>query len=145
MIRIEHVPRGVLLGLREAGLGTAYLKRDMHPTTRHWGMYDGPELVACATVVMQRGMGLRGMVVSPTRQRSGLGRTLLQHIEAEVSADMWCNARQSAVPFYASCGWMPRGPLFLLGGAPHQRMERQLSAVSAAPPPDQAASGTTQA
>jgi GNAT superfamily N-acetyltransferase len=53
---------------------------------------------------------LRGMAVDPDFHRSGIGRKLLDLLEARVRETkyttlLWCNARTPAVPFYESMGW----------------------------------------
>jgi phosphoribosylformimino-5-aminoimidazole carboxamide ribotide isomerase len=69
------------------------------------------------------------MAVDPAAQGTGVGRTLLEaaleRLRAAGVTRMWCNARDTAVPFYEHLGWTVTGPGFLHAesGLPHHRME----------------------
>lgn len=96
---------------------------DHAPSTRHWALVIDDAIVGVVSVLELRGLALRGMVVEPSMQRRGLGAQLLAHVQREVGAPMWCNARQSAVLFYAAGGWTAVGPIFEIDDeGPHQRM-----------------------
>lgn len=110
---------------------TAAMPGDDDPDTRHWGVFDDDDVaVACATVMKQawpEGDGpvwrLRGMAVDRRLRRQGLGAQLLQAVQADVGAAMWCDARIVALDFYASMGWHVRTPLFEVPNVgPHRRM-----------------------
>jgi GNAT superfamily N-acetyltransferase len=101
----------------------AHMASDHAPSTRHWALRRHGVVVAVVSVLELRGLALRGMAVEPSLQRLGLGARLLDHVQREVDAAMWCNARSSAVAFYSACGWTPVGPAFEIDGeGPHQRM-----------------------
>jgi GNAT superfamily N-acetyltransferase len=101
----------------------AHMAADHAPTTRHWALRREGAVVAVVTVLDLRGLALRGMAVDPTLQRQGLGARLLAHVQRDVDAPMWCNARHAAVSFYTACGWRAVGPLFEIDDeGPHQRM-----------------------
>lgn len=106
---------------------TASFVGDDAPDTRHWVAVLHGVPVGCVTVVAQPWEGvawrLRGMAVLPSLQRRGVGRRLLDVVHAEVSAPMWCDAREVAVPFYAAAGWQVRsGAHEIAGIGPHHKM-----------------------
>lgn len=110
---------------------TAIFSGDDAPTTRHWVAQQADRIVAVATVVeapAPEGSArwqLRGMAVLPELQGSGLGGRLLATVHAEVGEAMWCNARERAVPFYASHGWrVVSEPFDIPEVGPHRRMAR---------------------
>jgi len=126
-LTITRVERDVVLALRESVLSTEgarvrALSGDLSPATRHWAAVLDGGLVGCVSVMRLRGWALRGMAVSASCQRQGIGARLLQVVYTEVDAPMWCNARLQAVPFYSRMGWVEVGPVFELQGHPHQRM-----------------------
>jgi GNAT superfamily N-acetyltransferase len=98
---------------------------------------DGALLVGCATVFPDPWAGpeppaepsawrLRGMAVEPGRQRTGVGRLVLEAAVAaarEAGAPLlWANARTAALPFYDAAGWQVAGEEFVTPdtGLPHQ-------------------------
>jgi len=132
-VTVTRVERDVVLALRELVLSThgehgahgarvRALSGDLSPTTRHWAASSGGVVVGCVSVMRLRGWALRGMAVSTTRQRQGIGARLLRVVYTEVDASMWCNARVQAVPFYTRMGWVEVGPIFNIQDHPHQRM-----------------------
>jgi GNAT superfamily N-acetyltransferase len=67
------------------------------------------------------------MATHPAWQRKGLGRQLLAHAELLLAEDpirlRWCNARTSAIGFYATMGWTVVSDEFDIPTAgPHRRM-----------------------
>jgi N-acetylglutamate synthase and related acetyltransferases len=128
-VTIARAEASALWALRGRVLGGAgpeghlHLKGDGAEDTRHWVASLDGEVVGCVTVMARRGWALRAMAVSPTHQRTGIGRQLLDRVGQDVDAPMWCNARLAAVPFYAACGWQVTSPPFVIDGAGlHRRM-----------------------
>lgn len=122
-----------------AGLprATASFEGDDEPATLHFCARDGAEVVGCATILQRPWEGraawqLRGMAVEPRLQRGGVGRRLVEAVEAHVLSDaharlMWCNARVPAAPFYERLGWVVRSqPFDIPRAGPHVRMTRSL-------------------
>jgi predicted GNAT family N-acyltransferase len=69
---------------------------------------------------------LRGMAVVPERRGAGLGRMLLQAVQAVVQqrgGGLWCTARTNVEAFYLAHGFRREGDVFdLPGGGPHVLM-----------------------
>jgi GNAT superfamily N-acetyltransferase len=106
------------------------LDGDDDPGTIHLAVRDGDVTVAVATFVpTEEGVQLRGMAVDPGAQGTGVGRVLVEaaveRLRATGVTRLWCNARDTAVPFYERLGWTVTGPGFMHAesGLPHQRME----------------------
>lgn len=63
---------------------------------------------------------LRGMATSQRFQQQGLGRMLMLKAEEIVQATevqcIWCNARESATPFYSKLGYHTHGDFFMIQG-----------------------------
>jgi GNAT superfamily N-acetyltransferase len=97
---------------------------------RHFLLRWAGEVVAVATVMHSAfpdgdgpSLQLRGMAVAPEHRGKGLGAELLHAICREVGAPMWCNARDSALPFYEKQGWSVHGEGFEIARVgPHHRM-----------------------
>jgi predicted GNAT family N-acyltransferase len=111
---------------------TAHFPGDELLTTRHFAVYEGDQVVGCATFLETQRDGepawqLRGMATDPARQGQGVGRVLVEQATAALSArgskSYWCNARTSAVGFYQRIGWETVGPEFQIEGVgPHYIM-----------------------
>ncbi len=97
---------------------------------RHFGIEQGGDLLACLMCVPV-GTGItqiRQMAVRADCQGMGLGRRLMESVEARLRADgttcFVLNARVPAVGFYEKLGYRPVGGIFIEVGIPHQRMEK---------------------
>lgn len=143
-IAIRRVALAELIDLRHAVLrqglprAEAIFAGDDAPTARHYGAFDGDELLCCATLHQSEWDGrpawqLRGMATAPAARRQGLGRRLLAAMEQDLLADndvfqLWCNARVPAVEFYRVMGWQVVSDVFDIPTAgPHVRMTKQLA------------------
>jgi predicted GNAT family N-acyltransferase len=109
-------------------------------TTRHFVAIQDEKVVGCVTLLLNEWQGevawqLRGMGVAPALQRSGIGRRLLDTVEASVLSDrpscvLWCNARTTATDFYEKSGWAVASEVFEIPTAgPHVKMIKRLKAV----------------
>lgn len=80
---------------------------------------------------------LRQMATAPQRRGQGVGAAVLaaavDFVAAQGAPLIWCNARESAVPFYARHGFSGHGELFTdeRHPIPHLHMWRELSDRSA--------------
>ncbi|MCB9664254.1 MAG: GNAT family N-acetyltransferase [Alphaproteobacteria bacterium] len=115
---------------------TAAMPGDDAADTRHWALREHGVIQACVTVMVQPypddpddrpasapALRLRGMAVQAGQQGRGLGGHLLEAVQAEVAAPMWCDARLRAVPFYAAHGWEVRTGVYDVPNVgPHHRM-----------------------
>lgn len=112
---------------------------DDRTETLHAGAFEGGELVGVASVFREpppgesggRAWRLRGMAVSPSAQRKGYGRALLEACVAHAVALggdlLWCNARSTAESFYLSRGFSRVGEEFVTAdGLPHFLMRRRI-------------------
>jgi GNAT superfamily N-acetyltransferase len=106
---------------------------DLDPTSLHLAAIEGGCVVGCVTLHVspwqqQPAWQLRGMAVAPGRQKSGIGRALLERVDEHVAADpirkmLWCNARVPAARFYQKLGWEIVSEMFEIPTAgPHFKM-----------------------
>jgi GNAT superfamily N-acetyltransferase len=121
---------------REEGI----FARDDEATTIHAGAFIDGRNVGCATVMREPWQGkpayrLRGMAVDPEYHRRGIGKRLLDLLEAKVREEgftrqLWCNARTPAVRFYKSMGWRVVSDEFEIPTAgPHFVMVKELTDI----------------
>lgn len=112
---------------------TAIFPGDDAPDARHWVAEHDGRIVGVVSVMAAPmpdppdgaapALQLRGMAVLPELQGTGVGAALLAAVHRDVSAPMWCNARENVVPFYTRAGWRPVGGVFPIEGVgPHQRL-----------------------
>ncbi len=97
----------------------------------HLAGFDGGEPVACAVLTDVGGIAkMRQVAVDPDRQRSGLGRRIVEAFEGEAVrrgySEIVLNAREAAVPFYLSLGYEVTGELVEVG-IPHRSMRKRVA------------------
>lgn len=104
----------------------------------HFGLFDSSGLlVACviAAPLASTQAKIRQMAVSTERQRRGLGRDLLNRVEAILRArgiaSLTLHARLSAIEFYRCLGYTASGGTFIEVGLPHVEMRKELSDTEA--------------
>jgi GNAT superfamily N-acetyltransferase len=111
---------------------------DGDPRAAHFGLRAGKQLVGVASLLPEprsaKGPGgagpeqwrLRGMAVDTDRRGQGLGRMLLQAVQAvtqQRGGGLWFTARVGVRPFYERYGCHAEGDVFdLPGGGPHVLM-----------------------
>ena len=111
---------------------------DHLPDSRHYGAFEAGRAVGCATLLLNQWEGepawqLRGMAVAPHLCGRGVGRAVLQFLEADVRETspvrlLWCNARVPASGFYRKQGWSIRSEQFEIPTAgPHYKMTKRLA------------------
>jgi GNAT superfamily N-acetyltransferase len=68
----------------------------------------------------------RKFATDPAWQGRGLGSALLRHVIAAAQAQdarvLWCDARESALPFYQRFGFRAEGNVFYKGSIAYQRL-----------------------
>ncbi|MGC3988414.1 MAG: ComEC/Rec2 family competence protein [Chthoniobacteraceae bacterium] len=133
VIRFREIIHGSEDYHRECELRQAVLRRplgldlydeDLHyeATQLHFGLFEGATLLACIVTVplATATVKLRQMAVAPDRQGQGVGRRLMEHVEAELVRRGYVNAslhaRATAVEFYTRLGYEGVGEEFLRGG-----------------------------
>lgn len=121
-------------------LAAAQFPGDDLSSTKHFGAFQGGELVGIASLFLaempeQPGPGalqLRGMATAPAVRGAGFGRALVTACVAFTSESgkqlIWCNARTPAVEFYRKLGWEILGQEFDVPDVgPHIRMWRRVA------------------
>lgn len=143
-LRIGRVEVESILALRWdrliAGTGrpSAEFEGDGDPRARHYAARSGEAIVGCATAFPSAWEGspawqLRGMAVAADWAGRGVGRRLLDFIDADLAgegsaAQIWCNARDYAVGFYEKLGWRTASAPFMIPGVcPHLKMVKPLA------------------
>ena len=116
---------------------------DDAPTSRHYAAFRGDQILCCSTLHASEWEGepayqLRGMATAPAAQRTGLGRRVMEWMEADLLAGggvllLWCNARVPAVEFYRAVGWRVVSEAFEMPTAgPHVRMVKRVAGAGGA-------------
>ena len=97
----------------------------------HFGAFMHEELVGVASVfITQSGARLRKFATLKDFRHQGIGSALLMHAlqmaEAQGLQYFWCDARESALPFYARFGMTAEGERFYKSNVPYFKMSRSL-------------------
>lgn len=121
------------------------LEGDDEPTTVHLGVVDRDgKVIAISTWIRRPFPGepagtpthgpavqLRAMAIEPARQRTGIGRLLVERGVERAFSDgvalVWANARDTALAFYESLGFEVVGEGFVdeATAIPHHRIVRR--------------------
>lgn len=125
---------------------TAIFDGDDAPTTQHFGGFIDTRLVGVASIYqvpcpdrpgVRRAWQLRGMATLPEIRGLGIGKALVAACENAVheagDSLLWCNARTSAIDFYAQRGWIISSDEFDIPTVgPHRRMLRVIELANPA-------------
>ena len=107
---------------------TCIFDGDDLPTTVHFGIFENNDLLGVISVFEaiheffpeSRQFQIRGMAVSGSQQKKGLGEKLVVHAEKYVAQNngqrIWFNARETAVGFYQKTGYAIIGNAFDIPG-----------------------------
>ena len=119
-------------------LAAAKFTGDDLPSTKHFGAFQGNDLVGIASLFLAEmpehpginAWQLRGMATAPAVRGAGFGRALVAACVAFATESgkplIWCNARTSAVEFYRKLGWEILGAEFEVPDVgPHFHMWRR--------------------
>lgn len=93
---------------------------------------DAPRLAATAFLMPldTARVQLRQMAVAADLRGTGIGRALLEHMEADASTrgftEIIADARVSALPFYLALGYTASGAEYEHVGLPHRRISKRL-------------------
>ncbi len=117
----------------------AHYEGDFMPGTFHVAFVENKQIQGIASfhpvnLKEYSGLGyqLRGMAVKTSNQQKGIGKQILLFGENVLKNDrsiryVWCNARQSAFPFYEKMGYHYISDLFeILRIGPHRKMMKIL-------------------
>ena len=126
-VEIEaDVPASLVHAVRHRNLradqpfeSAVYAEIDDLPSTKHWVARIEGEIVGCATLLEDEAHGVgcrvRGMAVDEALRGQHIGVPLLRACMDEAAArgtGIWCNARTTAVRFYARAGFRRTGDEF---------------------------------
>jgi len=97
----------------------------------HFGAFADNRLVAVVSVFPKDDdFQFRKFAVAPEAQGQGIGKALLDYITGfavnEGGSRLWCNARVSAIGFYAKYGFRQTGTTFNRNGFDYEIMEKQI-------------------
>ncbi|RYD94355.1 MAG: GNAT family N-acetyltransferase [Sphingobacteriales bacterium] len=98
----------------------------------HFGAFGEKYLLAVVSL-FQNGTDyqFRKLAVDPDHQKQGIGSKLLQYItdyaKAEGGTRIWCNARLTAIDFYAAHGFTRTGNFFTRNGFEYEIIEKPLA------------------
>ncbi len=115
----------------------AIFSADCVSSSGHFGAFLDGETLCCATFHLNHwedaaAFQLRGMATHPAYRGRGLGAAVLTLAERTMTAEqnvlqLWCNAREPAVPFYQSMGWKVVSERFEIPTAgPHYKMAKRV-------------------
>ncbi len=93
----------------------------------HYGAWVDGQLVGVASIFVEGGQArLRKFATLPAYQQQGIGSALLKHAMAQARAQglshFWCDARESALGFYARFGLEPQGERFFKADVAYFKM-----------------------
>jgi GNAT superfamily N-acetyltransferase len=151
-VLVRQIPASETISLRWSILRpgfpreTAIFDGDDAPTTQHFGGFIDERLVGVTSIYqvpcpdrpgVLRSWQLRGMATLPEVRGLGVGKALLAACENAVrnagDSLLWCNARTSAIQFYARLRWVISSDEFDIPTVGlHRRMLRVLSAPNPA-------------
>ena len=140
---LRRVPAADVIDLRHAILRaglpreTALFPGDDDPNARHYGAFEEDRLIGCVTLHPSTwrdnpAWQLRGMAVDKTHQSHGVGKALIDFLEADLhdspTRQLWCNARVPAARFYEKVGWrIVSEPFEIPTAGPHVKMTKRLA------------------
>jgi predicted GNAT family N-acyltransferase len=113
------------LGMTRAEVTFPFEEDSLHLVAERDGRVIGCVLFHPETATTGR---LFQMAVDSAAQRTGLGRRLVESLEAELRrrgiVDVHLHARAEAVPFYEGLGYVTYGEPFVEIGLPHRHMRK---------------------
>ncbi len=116
------------------GMSKESLKDDREDSSYHlMGINDENDVIASGRVHFnnKKEAQIRYMAVKDSYKRRGIGSEIVIKLEDYASSKgairMVLNARENALSFYLSLGYMEKGPYQSDTGIPHSRMEKNLT------------------
>ena len=97
----------------------------------HYGAVADAGIVAVASVfVDQPNCRLRKFAIDPDFQRQGIGSAMIKHIKTDLKSrgykTLWCDARETALPFYQSLDFQINGARFFKSDVAYFKAETEL-------------------
>lgn len=98
----------------------------------HFGMFDGATLMACVVLTDcgDERIRVRQMAVDTPYQRQGVGRSLIDQVEADMRRrdfkTIILHSRKTVVAFYQRLGYKLAGEEFIEVTIPHVLMEKHI-------------------
>ncbi len=105
---------------------------DAEQSDLHFGMFDGATLIACVVLTHcgDECIRVRQMAVDTPFQRQGLGRELMEQVEADVRKrnlkTIILHSRKTVVAFYQNLGYELTDKEFIEVTIPHVLMEKHV-------------------
>jgi len=134
MLIIRSITAAQTYALRHAVLWPdqplAYVQLPDDDAGQHFGAFEQEELAAVISLFTSPDgrARFRKFATAPARQGRGIGSALLGHVievaRAQGATSLWCDARQTALPFYQRFGLAPEGAVFHKGELPYLRLQR---------------------
>ncbi|WP_162651357.1 GNAT family N-acetyltransferase [Lentilitoribacter sp. Alg239-R112] len=108
------------------------LADDHLPSTQHFGLFEADQLIGVISLFEQDGaMQFRKLAVDHAIQGKGYGTALLAHVldvaQSSGTKRLWCNARVTAMPFYARFGFSAEPDSFFKGDEEYKIAYREYS------------------
>ncbi len=136
MLTIRPITAAQTYALRHAvlwpGRPIAYVQLPDDDAGQHFGAFEQEELVAVISLfITPDGLArFRKFATAVGRQGRGIGSALLAHVievaRAQGAPAIWCDARQTALPFYQRFGLAPESAVFYKGELSYLRLQRSL-------------------
>lgn len=135
MIHIEQITPQLTWQLRRDVLYPGSYLHDMEIDedldAYHFGAFTATRLIGVVSLFAKgANWQFRKFAIDPAFQGQGIGKQLLDHViafaKSEDAASLWCNARLSAIGFYAKSGFVQTGQTFSKGGIDYEIMEKSL-------------------
>ncbi|MEM6712605.1 MAG: GNAT family N-acetyltransferase [Pseudomonadota bacterium] len=100
-------------------------------TAHHLGAFDGQKLIGVASFFAHpKGVQLRKLAVDPMYRKRGLASRMIEEgarcAKKDGHAQLWCDARQSALHFYERLGFKIDPDVFEKSGVTYQIARRAL-------------------
>src|SRR5690242_10195159 len=131
---IKQVPLSDVWAMRQSVMypqeSISFVQLEDDNTGTHLGLYDQGELVSVISLFEKsKSVQFRKFATKTNKQGLGYGTALLQyvmnHAQATGKANIWCNARTSAMSIYKKFGMQPTGATWEKWGFEFIKMEKQ--------------------
>ena len=116
------------------GMSKESLEDDIEDSSYHlMGINDANNVIASGRVhfINKKEAQIRYMAVKDSYKRQGIGSEIVMKLEDDASSKgakrMVLNARENALSFYLSLGYIEKGPYQSDTGIPHSKMEKNLT------------------